>query len=306
MKNSGQSRMKWYAKTYVGFIIAFLYLPILVLIIYSFNESKSRSYFTGFTLGWYRQLFTNEFIISSLRTTLAIALISSVVATVIGTMAAIGISNMKKLSRAVVMNLTYMPIINPEIVTGVSLMLLFGFFNTFFKWLGGRSGVNFGFEFGFQTLALAHITFNIPYVILNVMPKLRQMDKNVYEAALDLGCNDWQAFYKVVVPDIMPGIVAGFLTSVTMSLDDFVISYFVSGPTSQTLPITIFSMTRRKVSPEINALSSIIFVVVLIVLLIVNIRDARVERATANANANALAGAGKNTGALVKTRGGAA
>ena len=271
-------RLRWYARTYIGAIIAFLYLPILVLIVYSFNESKSRSYFTGITLNWYRQLFTNDLIISSLRTTLIIALFSSVIATVIGTAAAIGISNMKKVSRAVVMNLTYIPIINPEIVTGVSLMLLFGFFNVFFSRIGEYTGMNIGFEFGFPTLLLAHITFNIPYVILNVMPKLRQMDQNVYEAALDLGCNELQAFTKVIMPDIMPGIIAGFLTSVTMSLDDFVISYFVSGPTSQTLPITIFSMTRRKVSPEINALSSIIFVVVLAALLTVNLHDARKER----------------------------
>ena len=284
-------RLKWYAKTYIGAIIAFLYLPILVLIFNSFNESKSRAYFTGFTLNWYKQLLTNDLIISSLRTTLIIALISSVVATAIGTAAAIGISNMRKMSRAVVMNLTYIPIINPEIVTGVSMMLLFGFFNVFFGWLADNTGVNIGFEFGFPTLVLAHITFNIPYVILNVMPKLRQMDQNVYEAALDLGCNEWQAFIKVVIPDIMPGIIAGFLTAVTMSLDDFVISYFVSGPTSQTLPITIFSMTRRKVSPEINALSSIIFVVVLGVLLTVNLYDARKERVARRVAAAAAEGA---------------
>ena len=280
-------RLKWYARTYVGAIIAFLYMPILVLIIYSFNESKSRSYFTGFTLNWYRQLFTNDLIISSMQATLVIALISSVVATIIGTAAAIGISNMKKASRAVIMNMTYVPIINPEIVTGVSLMLLFGFFNIFFGWLNETAGIDVGFEFGMPTLILAHITFNIPYVILNVMPKLRQMDKSVYEAALDLGCNDFQAFFKVVMPDIMPGIIAGFLTAITMSLDDFVISYFVSGPSAQTLPITIFSMTRRKVSPEINALSSIIFVVVLTALLSVNIHDARKER-----NERKLAGRG--------------
>jgi spermidine/putrescine transport system permease protein len=157
-------------------------------------------------------------------------------------------------------------------------MLLFGAFRNFFVWLGENAGVSIPFEFGYITLILAHITFNIPYVILNVMPKLRQMDKNVYEAALDLGCNQWQAFTKVVVPDIMPGITAGFLTSITMSLDDFIISYFVSGPTSQTLPITIFSMTRRKVSPEINALSTIIFVIVLAVLIIVNLNDASKEK----------------------------
>jgi spermidine/putrescine transport system permease protein len=288
--------MKWYAKTYLGCVLAFLYLPILVLVVYSFNASKSRSYFTGLTLDWYRQLFTNDLIISSLRTTLIVALISSVAATVIGTAAAIGISNMKKWTRAAVMNFTYIPIINPEIVTGVSLMLLFGSFNAFFAWLGDNTGLMVGFEFGFVTLALAHITFNIPYVILNVMPKLRQMDRNVYEAALDLGCNEWQAFTKVVVPDIMPGIVAGFLTSVTMSLDDFIISYFVSGPTSQTLPITIFSMTRRKVSPEINALSTIIFVVVLAVLLLVNLQDARREKLLRR-RAAAERGAGRDAGA---------
>lgn len=265
--------MKWYAKTYVGALLGFFYLPIVVLIAYSFNESKSRSYFTGFTLDWYRKLFTNDLIIRSLGNTLLIALVSSVVATIIGTAAAIGLSNMKKWSRTVILNFTYLPIINPEIVTGVSLMLLFGAFQGFFARLSGSS-----FSFGFGTLILAHITFNIPYVILNVSPKLRQMDKNVYEAALDLGCNEWQAFFKVVIPDIMPGIMAGFLTSITMSLDDFIISYFVSGPTSQTLPITIFSMTRRKVSPEVNALSTIIFVVVLVVLLLVNLSDARAEK----------------------------
>ena len=262
------SRMKWYAKTYIGVIMAFLYMPIFVLIFFSFNQSKSRSYFTGFTLDWYKKLFTNELILSSLQNTLIIALISSVVATAIGTAAAIGLSRMRKLPRAVILNFTYLPIINPEIVTGVSLMLLFGVM---------RAALDF--EFGYATLLLAHITFNLPYVILNVMPKLRQTDRSVYEAARDLGCGDWQAFFKVVIPDIMPGIIAGFLTSFTMSLDDFIISYFVSGPTSQTLPITIFSMTRRKVSPEINALSAILFMVVLTVLVLVNMNDSRKENA---------------------------
>ena len=244
--------MKWLRKTYVAIVMAFLYAPILVLIVFSFNKSKSRGAWTGFTLSWYQRLFTNEAIIQSLINTLVVALISSVLATVIGTLAAIGIRNMGRLSRSVVMNVTYMPVINPEIVTGVSLMLLFVFVK--------NAGVQL--EFGFVTLVLAHITFNIPYVILNVMPKLRQMD----------------VFFKVVIPEIMPGILAGFLMAVTYSLDDFIISYFVTGPTSQTLPITIFSMTRRKVSPEINALSTIIFVVVLIVLLAVNLNDARRER----------------------------
>ena len=281
------TKLRWYTKTYIGFIMAFFYLPIAVLIAYSFNESKSRAYFTGFTLDWYRRLFTNELIIRSLMNTLLIALVSSLAATLIGTAAAIGLSNMRKWPRSVILNFTYLPIINPEIVTGVSLMLLFGAFQGFFVWLGEGTGVDIPFTFGYATLILAHITFNIPYVILNVMPKLRQMDKNVYEAALDLGCNEWQAFTKVVVPDIMPGIVAGFLTSLTMSLDDFIISYFVSGPTSQTLPITIFSMTRRKVSPEVNAISTIMFVVVLTVLLLVNLRDARAEKQAHKRNGGA-------------------
>lgn len=271
-------KMKWYAKTYIGFIMAFLYLPILVLIVFSFNKSKSRAHWTGFTLHWYRELFSNELIITSLRNTLIIAILSSVIATIIGTAAAIGLSKMNKKMRALVLNITYLPMINPDIITGVSLMLLFGLFQALVVWLGSAFGSDWSFESGFATLLLAHITFNIPYVILNVRPKLRQMDPSIYEAARDLGCNEFQAFQKVVIPDIMPGIVAGFLTSITMSLDDFVISYFVTGASFQTLPITIFSMTRRKVSPEINALSTIMFVVVLIVLLIVNIHDSAKEK----------------------------
>lgn len=260
--------MKWLSKSYVGLVMTFLYAPILVLIVFSFNQSKSRGAWKGFTLSWYQKLFTNELIINALVNTLIIAVISSIVATLIGTMAAIGIVNMKRWTRSVIMNITYMPIINPEIVTGVSLMLLFVFLKNF--------GINF--DFGFPTLLLAHITFSIPYVILNVLPKLRQMDQSVYEAAQDLGCNPCQAFYKVVIPEIMPGIISGFLMAFTYSLDDFIISYFVSGATSQTLPIVIFSMTRRKVSPEINALSAIMFIVVLTVLLVVNIHNARADR----------------------------
>ncbi|WP_040195956.1 ABC transporter permease [Candidatus Soleaferrea massiliensis] len=260
-------KRKHLSRAYVGLVMAFLYLPIVILIVYSFNASKSRSLWTGFTLDWYKKLFSNEMIVGSLLVTLAVAVIASVVATVIGTLAAIGISNMKKRTRSVVMNMTYVPILNPEIVTGVALMLLFVFFKNFLH-----------FEFGLVTLALAHITFCTPYVILNVMPKLRQMDKYQLEAAADLGCNPRQTFFKVVIPEIMPGIIAGFLMAFTYSLDDFIISYFTSGPTTQPLSVTIFSMTRRKVSPEINALSTIIFVVVLLVLLIMNIRDARKEQ----------------------------
>lgn len=254
--------------SYVAVVMAFLYAPIVVLIIFSFNSSKSRALWTGFTLDWYRKMFTNEMILTSLANTLIIAAISTIVATVIGTLAAIGINAMKRWLKSLVLNVTYMPIINPEIVTGVSLMLLFAFI---------RDHWGVPIEMGFLTLVLAHITFSIPYVILNVLPKLRQMDKNIYDAALDLGCNPAMAFTKVVIPEIMPGIISGFLMAFTFSLDDFIISYFVSGTTFTTLPITIYAMTRKKVSPEINALSTVLFVVVMLVLIIANYLDAKRE-----------------------------
>ena len=258
--------MKKAAKVYTWFIMVFLYLPIFVLIAYSFNESKSRAVFTGFSFKWYQELFSNQLIISSLVNTLIVAVVSSIVATILGTASAIGIHAMGKRTRSIVMNISNLPVVNPEIVTGVSLMLLFVYV---------RTALNVPLEMGLITLILAHITFNVPYVILNVMPKLRQMDKHIYEAAMDLGCSPAQAFFKVVVPEIMPGILSGFLIAFTYSLDDFIISYFVSGPTSQTLPVTIYSMTRKKVSPEINALSTIIFLVVLAALIVMNIVDSR-------------------------------
>lgn len=252
--------MKKLSKIYMSLLILFLYVPIFVLIVYSFNTTKSRTVFEGFTFDWYLKLFQNELILTSLRNTLIISVVASVCATVLGTAAAIGINSMRKVPKALVMNVTNIPIINPEIVTGVSLMLLFVFF-----------AARMNFNFGFTTLIIAHITFDVPYVILNIMPKFRQMNPNLYEAAQDLGCNSFKAFTKVVLPEIMPGIVSGFLMSFTFSLDDFVVSYFTSGATSQTLPITIYSMTRRKVSPEINALSTIIFLIVVIVLIVKNI-----------------------------------
>ena len=264
----------------------FLYLPILVLIVFSFNESKSRANWTGFSLHWYRELFHNELILSSLRNTLIIALAASVIALVLGTMAAVGIYAMRrKWFKSIVMNVTYLPILNPEIVTGVSMLLLFVSFSNgiqkFNTWIGGTA---FSFlqlpelQLGFLTLIIAHVTFCTPYVILNVLPKLRQMDRYTFEAAQDLGCSPRMAFYKVVIPEIMPGMVSGFLMAFTYSLDDFVISYFVSSATSQTLPVTIFSMVRKRVSPEINALTAIIFVVVLALLLLSNFYSAKKEK----------------------------
>lgn len=259
--------MKKFGKIYMALVLMFLYVPIFVLIVFSFNESKSRSVFSGFTLEWYEKLFRNEIIISSLINTIIIAVIASIVSTILGTLAAIGIYRMRKVPKAVIMNITNMPVINPEIVTGVSLMLLFVFF-----------AARMNLEFGFVTLVIAHITFDVPYVILNVMPKFGQMNPHLYEAAQDLGCGPFKAFIKVVLPEIMPGVVSGFLMAFTYSLDDFVISYFTSGSTSQTLPITIYSMTRRKISPEINALSTLIFVAVVLILVVKNFIESRAAR----------------------------
>lgn len=250
-------------RSYISFIFLFLYVPIAVLIFFSFNKARGRGIWTGFTFEWYKKLFSNELILQSFVNTIIVALVSSIIATILGTMAAIGIGSFNKKMKNAIMGITYISIINPEIVTGVSLMLLF---------------VIMKLKFGFTTLILAHITFNIPYVILNVMPKLRQQDNSLYEAALDLGCSPILAFWKVVIPDIFPGIVAGFLMALTYSLDDFIISYFTTGITSQTLPITIYSMTRKRISPEINAISTVIFVIVLISLMIMNLKEIKKEK----------------------------
>ncbi len=255
------------SRLYIVLVFLFLYLPIFVLMFFSFNAGKSRSHFLGFSFKWYEQLFQNGAILNALGVTLLVAAISSVVATVLGTAAAVGMSGMRRFGRMTIMNITYVPVVNPEIVTGVSMMLLFVVFRSIFG----------SFNMGLGTLIIAHITFNVPYVIFSVSPKLRQMDKSLYDAALDLGCSPMQAFFKVVVPEIMPGILTGFLMSLTYSIDDFVISHFTAG-TVQTLPIAIFSMTRRNVSPEINALSTILFITVLSILLIMNIRDIRGEK----------------------------
>lgn len=254
---------------YITILFTFLYAPIAVLIVNSFNSSKSRTVWTGFTLDWYRKLFHNTTIIKSLGTTLIVAFAASVIATVLGTLASVGIYSMRKRTRKIIMDITYMPILNPEIVTGVSLMLLFVFV---------------GVEMGYLTLILAHVTFCIPYVILSVMPKLRQMDMSLCDAARDLGASETQVFGKVVIPEIMPGILSGFLMSITYSIDDFVISYFTYGADSQTLSITIYAMTRRKVSPEINALSTIIFLVILAVLVLMNVHDSRKAKKEARGN----------------------
>lgn len=254
--------------TAVTFI--FLYLPIVVLIVFSFNSTKSRTIWSGFTLDWYKQLFSDSTIISSLETTLLVSVLAAVVATVAGTFAAIGFFNMKRRWRTPLLTLNNIPVVNADIITGVSLSLLFV-----------SAGAMLGFELGFGTLLIAHISFDIPYVILSVMPKLYQLDGNLFEAAQDLGCTWFQTIYKVIIPEIMPGIVNGLLIAFTMSVDDFVISYFTAGSSVQTLSMTIYAMTRRRLSPKINAISTILFAVVLVLLVVVNVREARQSRAEA-------------------------
>ena len=232
-------------KIYLGLIFIFLYAPIITLIVLSFNASKTRAKWGGFTTKWYAALFRNEQIMQALWNTLALAILSALIATLIGTIACIAMQSMKRTSRAVLMGITNIPMLNAEIVTGISLMLLF---------------LSFGIKFGFGTILLAHITFNIPYVILSVMPRMKQLNPSTYEAALDLG-----AF-----PDILPGILSGFLMAFTMSLDDFIITHFTKGPGVDTLSTKIYTEVKKGIKPEMYALSTIIFVTVLILLLLVN------------------------------------
>ena len=263
--------MRWISKTYLGVFLAFLYAPIAILIFYSFNEAKGRT-FTGFTTKWYVELFHDAAVFDALMTTLIVAFVSAAVATAMGTAAAIGLNKMNGRLKSVMMNFTYLPSICPESILGVSFVLLF------VSARGVLSAVSIDFQFGWITLILSHITFNVPFVILNVLPKLRQMDKSLVDAAMDLGCNRWQAFSKVAIHEIKPGIIAGFLMALTFSMDDFIISYFTTGAKHQTLSVLIYSMTKRRVSPEINALSTLIFVVVLTVLLIYNLMGWKKEK----------------------------
>lgn len=267
-----------FARVCMMITLIFLYAPILVLIIFSFNDSKSRTVWTGFSLHWYRDLFSDSRILNSLATTLEVSLLAMIFATILGTAAAVGFASMRRKPRAIVMAINNIPMTNADIITGVSLMMLFVFaFGAFNASLGQVFGITL--RTGFGTLLLAHITFDVPYVILSVMPRLNQLDPNLYEAAMDLGATPWRAFRKVVLPELMPGIVSGALLAFTMSVDDFVISYFTAGSGASTLSMEIYSMTRRRISPEINALSTLVFVVVLLVLVIVNIRSVRQEKA---------------------------
>lgn len=255
------------SKIYLALVVLFLYLPIFMLIVLSFNGTNSTSVIHGFSFKWYVELFKDSATINALTNTLLLAVTSAITATVIGTLAAVGIDKMKKgVVKSSVMTVTNIPMMNPEIVTGVSMMLLFVFIGSVLS----ASGV-----LGFWTLFIAHVTFSLPYVILNVLPKLRQTDANLSQAAQDLGCPPVKAFIKVVLPSILPGVIAGLIMAFTLSFDDFIISYFVSGPKFQTLPIRIFSMTKKRVTPDMYALSTIMFIVILILLVLVNVLQAK-------------------------------
>ncbi|CAM2077232.1 MAG: ABC transporter permease [Clostridium sp.] len=252
---------------YLILIFIFLYTPIVTLMVFSFNDSKSMGKWSGFTLRWYSQLFQNARIMEALKYTIIIAVISSVVATIIGTLAAIGIHRMKGLPKKTLLNINNLPVLNPDIVTGISIMSLFIFIFP----LLNKIGINA--QFGFTTMLLAHITFNIPYVVLSVLPKLRQLPSNITEAALDLGATPGYAMRKIILPQIKPGIFAGLLMAFTMSIDDFVISFFTTGPGVTNLSIEIYSMARKGINPSINALSTLMFITVLTLLLIVNRKE---------------------------------
>lgn len=261
--------MKALSRIYVALIIFFLYAPVLVMIAFSFNSSSSVWVFEGFSLDWYKSLISNTTMLNALQHTLIVAILSASIATVLGTAAAVGILALrKKITKKLIMSVTNIPMMNADIVTGISLMLLFIF-------IGKLIGLNE--SLGFFTVLIAHITFNLPYVILSVMPKLRQTDSNLQEAALDLGCTPLQAFFKVVVPSISTGIVTGFIMTFTLSLDDFVISYFTCGH-YQTLPIIIYNMTKKSVTPDTYALSTIIFLVIFLLLIFYNMLQTRAEK----------------------------
>ena len=248
---------------FIGIIYFLLYAPLLVMVFFSFNEAKSTSVFTGFSLKWYRELFSSSTTMTALKNTLILAVLSSVIATVIGTAAAVYIYYLrKKWWKNTLDIVTNIPMMNPDIVTGVSLMLLFVFVG---RLVGAANSLSF------ITLLIAHITFNLPYVILNVLPKLNQTDSHLVEAAQDLGSTPTEAFFRVILPAIMPGVTSGLLMAFTLSLDDFVISYYTTGSSFQTLPLLIFSMTKKAVKPDMYALSTIIFATVLVLLLAVNI-----------------------------------
>lgn len=258
--------MKKFTKVFTVLVFIFLYIPMIVLVVSSFNQGMDISVWKGFTFSQYGELFRDDTLLILLRNSLIVAVLSSVIATILGTLAAVGIHNMRGRMRRLVMTMTNIPMTNPDIVTGVSLALLFAFVGTMLK---------INSILGFWTLMIAHITFNLPYVILSVMPKLSQMDPDLAEAAQDLGCTPFQAFTKVIIHEIMPGVVSGLLMAFTMSLDDFVISYFVTGSSFVTLPVEIYNYTKKPIQPKIYALFSLMFAAILLIMVVMNLLQAR-------------------------------
>ncbi len=262
--------MKTASKIYTALLYLFLYAPIFVLIVFSFNAGRSTAVFEGFSLKWYAEILNDSTTLTALKNTLVLAVASALISTVIGTAAAVGIDRMKsKYLRSVTMSVTNIPMMNPDIVTGISMMLLFVFVGTL---------LNVKDVLGFGTLLIAHVTFNLPYVILNVLPRLKQTDPHLEEAAQDLGCTPVASFFKATMPSIMPAVITGMIMAFTLSLDDFIISYFVTGPDFQTLPLRIYAMTKKSVKPDMYALSTLIFVAILVLLVLINISQSRAEK----------------------------
>lgn len=266
--------MKFLSKFYIGLVFLILYAPILVVVLFSFNESGNLGHFSTFTLYWYQELFEDEEALDALKNSLILAVSSSLIATALGTLAAFGISRAKnRYYRQTLESVANIPMMNPDIVTGVSMMLLF---------VGVGAAIKLKSTLGFGTMLIAHTTFNLPYVILQVLPKFRQMDKNLTEAALDLGCTPMQTFFRVELPSIMPGIISGLMMSFTLSLDDFVISHFVSSPDFKTLPLYIYTQTAHEVKFSMYALCTIMIFVILFLLIAVNVAGSMGERRALN------------------------
>lgn len=257
----------WVENGYLGLIVLFMYAPIFMLSALSFNAGRSRAHFSGFSLHWYTEMFQDEAIIAALQNTLIIAFVSASIATVLGTMAAVAIRNMKRLPRNLIIGVTNVPMLNADIVTGISLMLLF---------------IAFRFTLGFGTILISHITFNLPYVLLSVLPKIRRSSQVSYDAALDLGASPLYAFFKVVLPDIMPGVLSGFLLAFTMSLDDFIITHFTRGAGIDTISTLVYSEARKGIKPSMYALSTLIFITVFVILVFANFAPGALEKTKKN------------------------
>ena len=279
--------MKPISKVYTALVMVFLFAPIAILLVFSFNDTKSLSVFSGFSFYWYKELFRDMETLGAVRNTLILAVSASLISTIMGTAAAVGMHRLRRRwLRAMMDSVTNIPMINPDIITGISLMLMFVFVGRFF---GAATSLNFG------TMLIAHITFCLPYVILQVLPKLQQMDASLPEAAMDLGCTPFKAFLKAELPEIMPGVLTGLIMAFTLSLDDFVISYFTAGNGFETLPIRIYSMTKKTVTPKMYALATIIFFVILALLLISNLADSDAAQTAKNARAKRKTNRRKST-----------